>query len=178
MTMFSLIPARAHHCGQMCRLLRHEHARAIAAIGIEPHRALRHYFDQSSIRKAWLIDGKLAGLGGVTGTKMASTGFVWLALSSAAMKYPIKIVKTARAQLDEIMTIKHDLVTTIIDGDEAAQRLAVFLGFTPSGTEWHRAASSRHGRNAVNDSIARSADARLPLGNGYVTAMHYEEARD
>ena len=56
------------------------------------------------MRKAWLIDGKLSALGGVTGSKMSSTGFVWLALSSAAMKYPIQIVKTARAQLDEIIS--------------------------------------------------------------------------
>ena len=42
-----------------------------------------------------------------------------------ATKYPIAIIKTARRYLEELMTIKKELLTTVISGDTSALNLAM-----------------------------------------------------
>lgn len=132
MTEFTITEAKAFHCGQMCRLLRHEHRQALALIGVNSHQELTARFEQSSFRRSWMIDGKLAALGGVTGSPLSSEGFVWLAVSNAATKYPKAIVREARKQLAEIMQTKRELMTAIIDDDETSKRFALFMGFVPT----------------------------------------------
>src|ERR1700678_2700270 len=127
MTTFTVIPARANHCGQMCRMLRLEHRLAMARVNMDMHRELRRCFDASAFRRAWLIDGTLAGLGGIMGNVLSPYGFGWLALTEEARRSPTAVSKEARRQLDEIMSLKHELATTIIAGDESAKRLAIFL---------------------------------------------------
>jgi hypothetical protein len=119
--VFTVIEARPWHCGRMARLLRIEHASAIARLGIDSHRELSSRFGESAFRRAWLIDGELAALGGVTGPQMAAWGFLWLALSERARRYPVAIVKEAKRQLAEIMVVKRELATTILDNDAAAR---------------------------------------------------------
>jgi hypothetical protein len=174
MTDFTVIPARAHHCGQMVRLLRHEHGAAVTRIGLDPHRELRGRFDISAFRRAWLIDGRLAGLGGVTGGSLSSTGYLWLAFSRIATKYPLAMVKEARRQIAEILVTKRDVITTILDGDDASKRFAVFLGFVPLDMENTNPAASRYGRRQVLARCNASDEARVKLGNGFATAMAYQ----
>lgn len=173
MTNFTIIEAKAFHCGQMVRLLRLEHQKAVAMIGINSHRELRARFDESSFRKAWLIDGKLAAVGGVSGTMLSGYGMVWLALSNRAMKYPLAIVKEAKRQLSEIMQTKTFLATSILEGDVAAERFAVFLGFVPDGDE---AAVSVFGRREIVRRIRENQDIRTRIGNGYAVTMTYKAA--
>jgi hypothetical protein len=173
MTTFRIIDAKPYHCGQMCRVLRYEHQMAISRIGIDSHRELRGLFDQSSIRRAWLIDGKLGALGGVSGTKLSPYGFVWLALTQAASHYRVAIVKEAKKQLAEIMTIKRELATTIIAGDDAARRLAIFLGFHVADDGPGQPASSRFARRDLERFIASNPECRIPLGDSYAVAMGY-----
>lgn len=178
MTSFRIIDAKPWHCGQMARLLRSEHAQAIAMIGIDSHKELREKFAQSSFRRAWLIDGDLAGLGGVTGDALSAAGFVWLALSNKAMKYPIAIVKEAREQLDEIMEVKRELVTTIIDGDESSKRFAAFLGLFPADAfAYSPSSSSRYGRKQILAAFDHT-ESRISFGRGVSTIVSYRvEAR-
>ncbi len=129
MTKFSIIEAKPHHCGQMVRVLRTHHAAVLAGLGLNAHRELRASFDQSTYRLAWLIDGKLAGLGGVTESALSATGMIWLALSQDAMHYPVQIVKEARRQLSNIMVVKRELVTAILLDDKSSMRFAEFMGF-------------------------------------------------
>jgi hypothetical protein len=158
----------------MSRLLRFEHRKAIALIGIDAHRDLRATFDASAFRRAWLIDGRLAGLGGVTGGLLEPTGQIWVALSELAMRYPKAIVREARRQIDEIMVVKRELMTPLLDGDEPAKRFAVFLGFVPKGFD---APVSRYGRRTVRQAMETIADLHYPYGNGSVVlAVHRQEA--
>lgn len=178
MTSFRIIEAKPWHCGQMARLLRSEHAQAIAMIGVDSHRELRSVFDASSFRRVWLIDNKMAALGGVTGSKLAATGFVWLALSEGARRFPVAVVHEARRQLDEIMSIKRELATTILNGDTAAKRLAIFLGFHVADDGPGAVAHSRQGRIRLSNYLENDPDCRIPIGPSYAIAMgyHHEEA--
>ena len=173
MPTFATIPAKPWHCGQMCRLLRHEHRNTIAQLGIDCHAELRARFEASSFRKAWLIDGRLAALGGIMGAPLASSGFVWLALSEQARRYPIAIVKEARRQLDAVMVVKRELATTVLNGDEAAKRLAIFLGFHVSHDGPGQQAFSRFGRRSLARHLDSDPDLRIPIGEGFAVALGY-----
>lgn len=140
MTDFSVIEAKPYHCGAMVRRLRSEQLHAVRALGLDPHRELCARFEESSFRRAWLIDGRLAGLGGTTGSWLSTGGFVWLAIAQRATRHPKALVREARRQLAELMATRQSLSTTVLKGDSAAQRFALHLGFVPvsslDGQRW------------------------------------------
>ena len=177
---FTIIPAQSWHCGQMCRMLRHEHVRAVMALGggMDVHKELRGLFDQSSYRRAWLIDGDLAALGGVSGSLISPHGFVWLTLTEKATRYPLAIIKECRRQLDAIMKVKTELATTVIGGDAAAMRLAVFLGFHVTHKGEGALAETRYGRLRLKRHLEREPEIRIPAGSGYAIALGYHHHKD
>lgn len=131
MTDFSVIEAKSWHCGEMSRLLRDEQADALCRFGVNVHRKLRAMFEESPFRKAWMIDGRVAGLGGVSGTMAESDGFVWLALSKGARLYRREMVREARRQIDTLLQTYRSLHTTILVSDAPSVRFAQHLGFRP-----------------------------------------------
>lgn len=178
MPHFQIIEAKMHHCGKMVRRLRNEHARAIAGLGADAHLELTSIYFASAYRRAWLIDGELAALGGVSGSLLSPYGYVWLALSNLTLKYPIAIIKEARRQLDQLMLVKRELATTVIGDDVAAQRFAIFLGFHVEHNGRGSPALSRFSRRDLGSYLGENADLRKPYGNGYIFQMgyHREEA--
>lgn len=129
MTRFEVVEAKAHHVGQVVHNLRAQHSDNMKILGIGAHRALREAYEISSFRRSWMIDGRVAAIGGVTGPLLCTTGIVWLAFTQAATRFPVQIIKEARRQLAEIMAIKTEVDSAIVVGDEAAWRFASFLGF-------------------------------------------------
>lgn len=175
---FEVVEGREFHCGQILRRLRQEHLEAIERVGASGHRELRTLFDASYLRKAWMIDGRLAALGGVSGSVLSNYGFVWVALSKDAMKYPVALVKETRRQLDIIMTTKTELVTTIVGGDDAAKRFAIFLGFHCEHQGMGSPAHSRFSRRNLAKYLEITPDLRTPVGNGYIVPMGYHHDHD
>jgi hypothetical protein len=173
MTTFAVTEAKAWHCGTIVRHLRHEHRVAIAVLGLDGHRPLRELFDQSSFRRSWTLNGRLAGVAGITGTLTCSTGFLWFAMTDEATRYPIAVIKEAKRFLDEAMLTKRELATTILGSDEAAKRLAVFLGFHVSHEGLGAPALSRASRRTLSMFLETNPDVRVPIGNGYAIAMGY-----
>jgi len=129
MPRFEIVEAKTQHCGQMVRKLRDDHKAAVTRLGVNTHRELRKAFDDSSYRRALLIDGVLSGLGGVTGPVMAATGMIWLAVTEEATRYPQHIAKIARRQIELILTVKRELNAFVLPADEASLRFAKFIGF-------------------------------------------------
>lgn len=153
-TRFEIIEARTHHCGQIIRRLRDEHQAAIRGLGISSHHAIRSHFDGSTFRKAWLINGRLAGLGGVTGPALSDTGFIWLALTNEAASHPYAVAREAMRQISEIMILKRTLYTNLIPEDKAALRFAFRIGFevinsTPIPLGRGRVISVRYSRKSA-----------------------------
>ncbi len=175
-TTFEIVEARRWMCGRLTRMLRAEHASAAIRLGLDVHRGLRGMYDQSPFfRKGWLIDGHLAALGGATGSALSPASFVWVALSERATRYPVAIIKEARRQLAELMLTKQELTTTIIDGDEAAKRLVVFLGWHVEDEGQGAAAETRYGRKRLTAFIDHEAP-RLRFGGGSAIRMSYHAA--
>lgn len=129
MTEFRIIEGQAHHCGAIVRRLREGQRTALIGLGVNPHREIRKNFDASAWRRAWLVDGRLAALGGVTGPLIATGGYVWFAMSQQGQRHPIAVARMVRQQLAELMQIKCDLYTTLLPEDTAAIRFADWLGF-------------------------------------------------
>ena len=176
MPRFRVVEAKPWHCGQMARMLRVEHARAVALIGLDSHRELRAMFDDSTFRRAWYVDDQLAAVGGVTGPALSSYGIVWLAFTNAATKYPKAMIKEARRQIQLIMQTKHLLISSILDGDDASERFAIFLGFVPASDVDHiLPAETRYGRVEVARQLKEIDEVRVPLGTGYVKLMAYRQ---
>jgi len=124
-----MVEAMEFHCGRMVRQLRTEHRAAIARLGVNTHRELRRAFDDSAYRRALLIDGKLAALGGVTGPALAASGTIWLAITQEATAHPHLIARLALRHLREILRIKRELDTYILPADETSLRFAKMMGF-------------------------------------------------
>lgn len=173
MTTFEIRDAKPWHCGQMSRMLRQEHHEAALRVGMDSRRGLRDIYGQSYYRRAWFIDGELAGLGGVKASLLSPAGFIWLALSQRATCYPIAIVKEARQQLAEIMKTKAEIYSTIIDGDEAAKRLVIFLGFHLDHSQEGAPAYSIHGRRRLHDLLATGDIGREMIGGGSFIRVGY-----
>lgn len=133
MPEFRVVEARPYYIGRIVRTLRLEHGNVLVRMGVNAHRQLDQMYDQSSFRRAWMIDGQLSGLGGVTGSTASGSGYIWLALSQASLKYPAMILKTAREQLAEIMQSRSELMTSILCADGASERFARHLGFSAEG---------------------------------------------
>jgi len=128
-----ILPLKVYHLGQMSRLLRHEHAKMILNMNYNVHRSLLQYYNLSLFSRAWKVNGKLAGVGGVTGSLLSTEGYIWLALSEEILKNPIIIVKEAVMQLREILKVKKRLIAFVLTADKVAQRFAEFLGFVSKG---------------------------------------------
>jgi hypothetical protein len=178
MTTFATIDGKLWHCGQMARKLRHAHAAAATCIGLDAHSGISEMFQASGWRRAWLIDGELAALGGVVGPMLASDGFVWLALAETTGHYPIAIVREARRQLADLMMFKRCLTTTILPGDPASQRLAIFLGFHVCGelAQPPFPATTRLGRRTIARYIEGTPECRVPIRGGYGVQLIYHGA--
>lgn len=173
MTDFKVVEAKPWHVGQMMRILRTEHHSALAMMGIKGHRELRSTFEASCVRKAWLIDGRLAGLGGVTGTLLDPIASVWLALSQHAMRYPVAVLREARVQLDSLMVTRRILTTSCLAGDEAALRFAIYLGFHIATAGRGQIALSAFSRRDLRRFVEETPDVRIPCGNSYAIALAY-----
>lgn len=173
-----IVEARLNHCGQMARMLRSEHLKAIALVGANIHRELRARFFESSYRKSLIVDGKLAAMGGVTGPAMSSYGYAWFALSNEASRRPVLMVKVVKNQIEEIMRTRHELATTIISDDAAGRRLAVFLGFHSDHDGPGMPAHSRFGRRNLQRYLETNPDIRIPVGNGYAIPLGYHRDDD
>jgi hypothetical protein len=168
MTQYEIIPARAHHCGQMARRLRATHLGLLLCAGIDPHAQLRARFYESAFCKSWLIDGQLAAMGGVVGSCTARAGYIWLALSELAMKHPVATVREAKRQIEDIMRTRREVQTVLIVGDEAATRFATFMGFHIDGNE---PAESRRARRWLSQEIQETPELRVHFGAMYAVPI-------
>ena len=130
---FEIVEAKAFHVGAIARRLRPCHAAAMRAIGVDPHRALRNAFNESSFCRTWLIDGHAAAIGGVSGPAAASFGCVWVALSHLATQFPRAALREARRNIAEMLETRHEVESAVLLADPVSWRFAQALGFFVKG---------------------------------------------
>jgi hypothetical protein len=170
MVELARIEPKLHHCGRLARILRHEHMAACLGTGTSVHRQIRRSFVASYMVRGWTIDGDLGGLAGVTGTRLSPYAFVWFGISERAKRYPVYIVKEARAFMDEVLSDKLEVRTTVQAGDLTALRFAIHMGFGSAETP---PAFGYHGRRLVLNCLRDNPDVRVPHEGGYAVPMVY-----
>jgi hypothetical protein len=126
---FEIVDAKLHHCGEIARRLRLEHRNLLLTLGVHAHRELRQWFDASCYRKAWMINGRLAAIGGVVGNLMSPDGVMWLALAEEALRFKVEMVKEARRQIANQLRTRRSLCASTLAGDPRSVRFAEMLGF-------------------------------------------------
>lgn len=173
MAEFQIIEARRHHCGMMARAMRSDMREAMSRTGEHPHRELRECLDQSAFARAWLIDGRLAGLGGMFGTISNAAGMIWLALTDEAMRHPIAVAREARRQIDGLMETKRLLQICVMEGDEPALRLALFLGFEFVG--WSSPTGSKSFRKLLARATPQMGLPTVRVGHTIMVPMEYRQ---
>ncbi len=115
----------------MARTVRHAHAMIMASMQTNIHRELRQTFDQSSLKRAFFLDGKLVGLAGVRGTMGESTGEVWFVTTDEMSKnHPLMIARAAHKFMERVMLTRQGVATGVFADDKPGVRLAYFLGFS------------------------------------------------
>jgi hypothetical protein len=122
------IAAKRFHCGQIARQLRPAHADVIGKHHLNAHRNIVSHFQNSVIRQAWTIDGRLAALAGVTGSLLDRDGIAWLALGAEAERHPVPVSREALRFIDEVLK-KRDLTIVVMAEDKRSSLFGVFLGF-------------------------------------------------
>lgn len=133
--MIETIEAKRYHVGRMARRLRHGHRIVMQAIGADIHRELAQTFDASMFARAWLLDGELLALGGVTGTALSSDGMIWLAASEAALAHRTGLARMVLRQLALVLQTKRRVTALILKSDATSLSFAYFLGFRVEKTE-------------------------------------------
>lgn len=88
------------HLRAVARALRAGDAAELAAYGEgSPMRVVWKSWRASIIRKAMLIDGEPAVIGGVVGSMLGAEGMPWLLTTSAVERAPIAFVRAARQEV-------------------------------------------------------------------------------
>jgi hypothetical protein len=98
-------------------------------MGFDAHKGLVRIAAGSVVKQAWFVDGELYGIGGISGTLTSSTGFVWLALSTASRGKRKLLVTMLREQLALALQRYSRLTATVLTDDLTSQRFALFMGF-------------------------------------------------
>jgi len=155
--------------------MRREQRRIIIEAGFDPHRTLRDRYLESAICRVWLIDGRVAALGGICGSLLSPYGAVWLVLSEDITAHPVAVARQARRQLAEVMTTYRELATVLVGDDPPARRLAAFLGFHIGHGGPGGRAGSRRERVGLADFIRDEPSLRVPIGNSYGVVMGFHE---
>lgn len=169
--------AKRFHCGQMARQMRVDHHASLLKMGVSIHQELRSTFDLSYYSRAAFADGHLAAIWGMEGSIMSSSAKVWLVLSQYAMRFPITILRQAKAELVFMTATKTELVTTLIPDDEAAHRLAVHLGFeSPDGFSFGPA-QTRMMRGELLDHLWNNPDLMVDAGTARQVAVVWRRDR-
>lgn len=110
--------------------MRREHAAVLDAHPhIKAHRNIVQFFERSSIMRAWTIDGEIAALAGVTGSRMDTAGIAWLVLSEKAHGYPLAVSREALRFMDWIRITKRDISMVVLADDKRSIQFAYFLDF-------------------------------------------------
>ena len=175
--MIEIIEAKPWHCGKMARILRSEHQRRLGDAGVNIHREIKANFDGSGWKRAGLLDGRLVGLGGIMGSEVESTGFIWLALSDEVRRHPLAVARILRRLLDEIMETRHELATLVIPEDSTALRLAVFMGFHCEHGGPGGPAFSIFGRRELTRYLLETDDLRMRYGKSTAIPLRYASQR-
>lgn len=126
---YQIVPTRMVHVAPMARAMREGAKDTICALGLNSRRVLHDAVVGSHYCRVAIKDGKPIAMWGLKGVMLSGYAFVWLALSAPAQAMPRRVIVEATHELARMGEQFEELATTVLPEDDAAIRLAAFLGF-------------------------------------------------
>lgn len=166
-----IVSAKRWHCDVIATQLRLETVAGLERMGLTPSDVMRRFFDESYKCFTLMIESEPAVMTGVTGSLLSPEGFVWAAVTDRATRYPVTVVRALQRCGDEFFVGKDELVTTIVDGDDKAMKLAIFLGGAVSRRGFGSQAISRQGRATLRSFIEDEPELHWRRGDASVVYM-------
>lgn len=136
MAAVEILPCTLRHLRELARNLRPGDCAEIMASG----RAVRHVLHDIWIRtdapRCATVDGRVAACWGMTSCLLSSEGSPWLFTTAEVEKAPIRFLKQARHELEEMLRNHHSLVSGVASDYTQAIRFLRLLGFFVADTEY------------------------------------------
>lgn len=130
MSFYEVVPASVLHVKPLCTNLRPVACSTLRAFGLDARESLRRAFASSNECWTVLWKDKPEAMWGVQGALLSDHVQVWVALSETAVRFPLAIVRKARAEMQRLSE-QRILYATVFHGDERARLFARSIGFAP-----------------------------------------------
>lgn len=125
-----VVPSKISDVYRLCATMRERDRDEAVALGVVPKRAMRAQFRDAIQRKTYFVNGKLVAMSGLCGPLLANVGSPYLVTAKGIEKFPIAIVRHARAAVDQMLVLRQRLEGYVLADYTGAVRLLEVLGFT------------------------------------------------
>lgn len=129
---YDVVPSSVRHIKPLSISLRPAACATLRAFGADPRRALHQVLRQSSYSRTAILDGLPVAMWGAAGAMLSDSLTVWAALGNDAVRFPLAIVRRARAELEKIGEHGTELRAMVATEDERAILFARTIGFAQS----------------------------------------------
>jgi hypothetical protein len=127
--LYEVIPASIRHVKPLAATLRPAACAALAGFGVDARRALHFALRHALYSRTAVIGGEPVAMWGTHGAMMSDQVTIWAAFSQKATKFPLAIVRKARAELAAIANGENRLYASVSEDDERAMVFARAIGF-------------------------------------------------
>lgn len=124
---------RLGHALRAARLVRPELQILARQHGLDLRRLFADYWRRSAESWVWLINGKMAAVGGWIGPTLGRNAEVWVTVLPLAQRHWREFVRLMLAGIERLVESGKRLVAHVEEADAVAVRFARFCGFRPLG---------------------------------------------
>lgn len=141
--MIEILPATPTHADHLRENLRAGDRIEVTCLGATPAEALRASLAGSIFARTAILDGRIAAMWGVGGSPLGGVGEPWLLTTPEVERVPVKMVRTARAEVGAMLGLFPELVNYVHAEYRQACRFLEVVGFRlgPAfpfmGSRWH-----------------------------------------
>jgi len=125
-----VVPSKISDVYRLCAMMRDRDRDEALALGVDPKRAMRAQFRAAVQRKTYFVDGKIVAMSGLCGPLLANVGNPYLVTAKGVERFPVAIVRHARAAVDQMLMLRQRLEGYVLADYTGAVRLLEVVGFT------------------------------------------------
>lgn len=125
-----IVPMEIRHIPELIDNIREGDRDECTALGLTPKQTLIAAYKESLVKKATLLDGKVAALWGVSGTYLAPESYIWLLTSKEVDKAPLHLAAAYRREVRKLLEVFPFLTNYCDFAYKKSLRMLELCGFT------------------------------------------------
>lgn len=125
-----IVPMQIHHISELVNNIREGDIEECKALNLTPMKMLIEAYKKSLVKKATLLNGRVAALWGVSGSYLAPAGYVWLLTSKEVDKAPVHLAAAYRREVRKLLEIFPRLENYCDFAYKRSLRMLELCGFT------------------------------------------------